>query len=234
MKFDKKIRTKSNKWTFKHNLVVKNFDKHVAKSVPLYELSHDLTTSLSNFFLKDGSNFYDIGCSTGSLIEKIKKKNKEKKIKYFGIDNSKQMISFAKKKKLKFTTFLLQDAVKANFKNADLIVSSYSLQFIAPKNRQKLIDKIYKSLNWGGAFILFEKIRGSDARFQDIMNFLYFDFKSKNKLDPLDILNKEKSLRGVLEPYTIKANVDFMKRAGFKDVTPILQYVNFMGFLAIK
>jgi tRNA (cmo5U34)-methyltransferase len=234
MKFDKKIRTKSNKWTFKNNLVVKNFDKHVAKSVPLYELSHDLTTSLSNFFLKDGSNFYDIGCSTGSLIEKIQKKNKEKKIKYFGIDNSKQMILFAKKKKLKFTKFLLQDAVKANFKNADLIVSSYSLQFIAPKNRQKLIDKIYKSLNWGGAFIFFEKIRGSDARFQDIMNFLYFDFKSKNKLDPLDILNKEKSLRGVLEPYTIKANVDFMKRAGFKDVTPILQYVNFMGFLAIK
>ena len=85
----------------------------------------------------------------------------------------------------------MQEATKSNFKNADLIVSSYSLQFISPKNRQKLVDKIYKSLNWGGAFILFEKIRGSDARFQDIMNFLYFDFKSKNKLDSLDILNKE-------------------------------------------
>ena len=144
------------------------------------------------------------------------------------------MIKFAKKKKLKSTKFIMQDVLKSNFKNADLIVSSYSLQFIAPKNRQKLVDKIYKSLNWGGAFILFEKIRGSDARFQDIMNFLYFDFKSKNKLNSLDILNKEKSLRGVLEPYTIKANVDFIKRAGFKDVTPILQYVNFMGFLAIK
>ena len=105
MKFDKKIKTKSNKWTFKNNLIVKNFDKHVAKSVPLYSLSHDLTTSLSSFFLKDGSYFYDIGCSTGSLIEKIKKKNKEKKIKYFGIDNSKQMISYAKKKKIKIYNF---------------------------------------------------------------------------------------------------------------------------------
>ena len=77
---------------------------------------------------------------------------------------------------------------------------------------------------------------------KDTLSYDYFSFKcsigtkgkSKNKLDPLDILNKEKSLRGVLEPYTIKANIDFMKRAGFKDITPILQYINFIGFLAIK
>ena len=108
MKFDKKIKTKSNKWTFKNNLVVKNFDKHVAKSVPLYSLSHDLTTSLSSFFLKDGSYFYDIGCSTGSLIEKIKKKNKKKKKKYFRINNSKKIISNTKKKKIKFKNFLFK------------------------------------------------------------------------------------------------------------------------------
>ena len=39
------------------------------------------------------------------------------------------------------------------------------------KFRQKLIDKLYNSLNWGGGLILFEKIRGNDARFQDILNF---------------------------------------------------------------
>ena len=27
-------------------------------------------------------------------------------------------------------------------------------QFIEPKFRQNVIDKIYKSLNWGGAFVL--------------------------------------------------------------------------------
>ena len=58
--------------------------------------------------------------------------------------------------------------------------------------------------------------------------------KKKNKLDSVEILDKEKSLRGVLEPYTIQANIDFLKRAGFKDITPITQYLNFIGFLAIK
>ena len=71
---------------------------------------------------------------------------------------------------------------------------------------------------------------------QDFKIYLifYILILKKNKLDPIEILDKEKSLRGVLEPYTIQANLDFLKRAGFKDVTPISQYLNFIGFLAIK
>jgi hypothetical protein len=37
-----------------------------------------------------------------------------------------------------------------------------------------------------------------------------------------------------MEPYTIKANMDFLRRAGFKDIMPISQYLCFKGFLAIK
>ena len=62
------------------------------------------------------------------------------------------------------------------------------------------------------------------------MTFLYFDFKSQNGLNSSEILNKEISLRSVLEPYTIQANIDYLKRAGFKDVMPISQYLNFKGF----
>ena len=69
--------------------------------------------------------------------------------------------------------------------------------------------------------------------FRIYLIFILLDFK-KNKLDPVEILDKEKSLRGVLEPYTIQANIDFLKRAGFKDIIPITQYLNFIGFLAIK
>ena len=85
----------------------------------------------------------------------------------------------------------------------------------------------------GRCFCTFEKIRGSDARFQDILNFLYFDFKTKS-FSQSEILNKELSLRGVMDPFTIKANLDFLKRAGFKDIMPIYQYLCFVGFLAIK
>ena len=144
------------------------------------------------------------------------------------------MISKAKKFKAKNVIFKKQDLNKINFQKSDLITSLYCIQFLNPKYRQVLFNKIYKSLNWGGGFIMFEKIRGNDARFQDILNFSYFDFKRENGLTSKEIINKELSLRSVMEPYTINANIDFMKRAGFKDIMPISQYLCFIGFLAIK
>tara|TARA_B100000674_G_C37875032_1_gene931542 strand:+ start:108 stop:812 length:705 start_codon:yes stop_codon:yes gene_type:complete len=234
MRVDKNIKSIRSNWEFDKQ-VTKKFDSHVEKSVPFYNISHDIVLGLSDYFLKKGSLCYDIGCSTGTLVEKIYKKNKEKKIKLIGLDDSKAMILKASRKKIKnhvvFKKTKIQDY---KFLKCDMVTSLYTIQFLQPKYRQKLFDKIYKSLNWGGAFILFEKIRGDDARFQDLLTFLYYDFKAKNGLKPNEILNKEISLRSVLEPYTIQANIDFMKRAGFKDIMPISQYLCFKGFLAIK
>ena len=212
--------------------VAENFDVHVLKSVPFYKISHDLSLKISEFFLKDKSICYDIGCSNGSLLNKISKKNK-KKINYIGIDSSQAMIDIAKKNFPKIK-FIKKNLNQVALKKCDLVLSLYTLQFIEPKYRQKVLTNIYRSLNWGGALILFEKIRGADARFQDILNFLYFDFKSEQGIKPTEIINKEISLRSVMEPFTIQGNLDLLKRAGFKDIMPISQYLNFKGFLAIK
>ena len=96
------------------------------------------------------------------------------------------------------------------------------------------MDKIFLSLQWGGAFIIFEKVRGSDARFNDYMTQIYNDFKLKNGFSEEEIINKTKSLKGVLEPFSTKGNYDLLKRAGFKDVITIFKWNNFEGILAIK
>ena len=233
MKIDKKINSQIANWKFDRN-VVNNFENHINKSVPFYKISHDLTLKLSEFFVKDKSLVYDLGCSTGILLKEISKKHSKKQLKLVGFDESKDMIKKAKKPKIKNLTFIQSNINNKKFKKADMFISLYTLQFVKPEFRQKIFNNIYKSLNWGGALILFEKIRGNDARFQDILTFLYFDFKKKSGLKDLEILNKEMSLRSVLEPYTIEANLQFMKRAGFKDIMPICQYLNFKGFLAIK
>ena len=121
-----------------------------------------------------------------------------------------------------------------DFKKADLIVSNYTIQFIEPRLRQQLFNKIYESLNWGGALLLFEKVRAPDARFQDIISSLYMDFKLENDFSPSEIIAKSRSLKGVLEPFSTKANIDMMRRAGFEDVTSVMKYLCFEGFLAIK
>ena len=89
-------------------------------------------------------------------------------------------------------------------------------------------------MNWGGAFFLIEKVRGPDARFQDMLNQLYIDYKLKEGYSPDEILNKSKSLKGILEPFSTKGNLELLKRAGFKDITTIFKYAFFEGFLAIK
>ena len=198
MKIDKNINSKPSNWKFDAK-VAKNFKEHAEKSIPFYNMSHNIVVSLSEYFVKKNSICYDLGCSQGLLLKKIFLKNKEKKPKMIGIDNSKDMISLAKKNFNK-AVYLKKNLNEIKFKKSDF----------------------------------FEKIRGSDARFQDLLTFLYFDFKRLNGLKDNQILNKEISLRSVLEPYTINENISFLKRAGFKDIMPISQYLNFVGFLAIK
>ena len=110
----------------------------------------------------------------------------------------------------------------------------YTMQFIPPNVRQIIYNKIYESLNWGGALIIFEKVRAKDARFQDIMSHLYVDYKLSNGYKPLEIFAKSRSLKGVLEPFSSEDNVRFIERAGFKDYMTIMKYVTFEGILAIK
>ena len=120
------------------------------------------------------------------------------------------------------------------FEKADLIIAYYSVQFIRPKNRQILIDRIYQSLNWGGAFLFFEKVRGPDARFQDMMTAVYTDYKLDQGYSAKEIVGKTRSLKGALEPFSTQGNYDLLKRAGFVDIMTVMKYVCFEGFLAIK
>ena len=71
-------------------------------------------------------------------------------------------------------------------------ITSYYAAFISPSVRQDAVDKIYKSLNWGGAFVMFEKVRAPDARFQDYMSQLYADYKVDNGYTPENIIQVKK------------------------------------------
>ncbi len=215
----------------------KNFDKHISKSIPLYNQGHEIITRLSSFFADKNSIFYDLGCSTGTLIKKIDTYNSSRKLNIIGIDLQKKMILMAKKKNLRNynkVNFKCSDILKFKFKKSDFITSYYTIQFLKPKNRQVLFNKIYKSLNWGGGFIFFEKVRAPDARFQDMMNQIYQEYKIDNGINEKQVINKSLSLRNVLEPYSSEENKKYLKRAGFKDFMTIMKSHSFEGFLAIK
>ncbi len=229
------IQAKNASWTFGGD-VCDNFDAHVSKSVPLYAVGHDLILKVSDFFLNDASVCYELGCSTGALTYALATRNQNKKAKFIGIDIEAPMIDKAKKRcqGMKNVILKTQDIMDVEFDKSDLIIAYYTVQFVRPKNRQVLFDRIFQALNWGGAFLLFEKVRSPDARFQDMMTTIYTDFKIDQGYSSEEIIGKTRSLKGVLEPFSTQGNRDLLNRAGFVDIMTVMKYVSFEGFLAIK
>ena len=190
---------------------------------------------MSDFFVKDNSTLIDIGSSTGTLIKKLNERHNHKKIKLIGIEPEKSMIKKASQKnKNRNVKFVNKTIEKFKIPKSDLISAIYTIQFIPPSRRQDVFNKIFKNLNWGGSFFLFEKVRGPDARFQDILTATYNDYKLDQGYSHLEIAKKSISLKGVLEPFSSKANIDYLKRAGFKDIIIIFKYICFEGILAVK
>jgi tRNA (cmo5U34)-methyltransferase len=223
-------------WTF-GNDVAETFVEHIRQSVPLYEEGHKLICQLSDFFVQSDSVVYEIGTSTGELIRKLAQHNATKPdTRWIGIDVEEAMAEKAASHcaDVPNVSIVHDDARLMDLEPADMIVSYYTMQFVPPRSRQELFDKIYASLNWGGAFLIFETVRGPDARFQDILTQLYTDFKIQNGFSNDEIVEKSRSLKGVLEPFSTQGNLDLLERAGFKDVVTVQKYLCFEGFLAIK
>jgi tRNA (cmo5U34)-methyltransferase len=230
------ITTRNAGWSFAGAQVSENFDGHVKKSVPFYEEGHQLVSRLSDFFLTKDSLGYELGCSTGTLLMELAAHNEHKNARFIGLDEQPAMIDKARTKCSEFKSISLEcaDILDYDFAQSDLIVLYYTFQFVKPKFRQELMDKIYQSLNWGGAVILFEKVRAPDARFQDMMTSLYTDYKLEQGYTPAEIVSKSRSLKGVLEPFSSQENLNFLSRAGFKEVMSVYKCLWVDGFLASK
>lgn len=225
-------------WKFSGE-VAKSFDDHVSKSVPLYGEGHQIICDISDFFVTPDAVVYEIGCSTGTLSLKLAEHNRLKpRARFIGVDIEADMIEIAEQKRREHArlnvSFSVGDALEMDMEPADMVVCYYTVQFVRPATRQVLIDKLYQNLKWGGALLLFEKVRGADARFQDILTALYIDYKLRMGYTADAIVSKSRSLKGVLEPFSSQGNVDMLKRAGFVDINTVQKYLCFEGFLAIK
>lgn len=220
-------------WTFKGE-IAKDFDKHVRASVPLYDTIQNLILGISYFFIRENSKVVDLGHSTGETILNLKR-NINKPFKIIGIDSSQKMIIEAKNKLsgINDVELINADIIDLKLPKADLVISNLTMQFISIKNRKKVINNIYNSLNEGGAFIMVEKVILPRGDYQNIYTQLYSDFKERQGFNDKEIRDKDKSLRSVLVPLESNENKKILNSAGFK-VEEFFRYLNFVGYLAIK
>ena len=218
-------------WRF-NDEVVKVFDEHVKKSVPLYQLFHKDILDMSVYFVQNNTNVIDIGTSTGVLLKGLYDINKSRNAKYIGIDIEESMINECNNR-YEDMEFKVCDALDYDYSNSSVITAMLSFQFIPKKERVKILSKIYNGLNEDGAFFMVEKIKNNIPDIHDIYNDIYYDFKRENIKDE-EILDKNISLRGIMKPLTLEENISNLKEVGFNKIDVFMKYNNFVGIIAIK
>jgi len=212
------------------------FDDMLNRSVPHYTDMLDLTTSFALKYLDDKSVVYDLGCSTATTLINIAK-NSIHSLELIGIDTSNAMINRAKHKANAFgidIKFIEDDIFNVDFKKSNVIISNYTLQFIRPMQREKLIKKIYDSLETGSVFIFSEKVITDNKILNKQFIDEYYDFKKTQGYSEFEISQKREALENVLIPYSYEENKKMILEAGFQSFDCLFKWINFATFIAIK
>jgi tRNA (cmo5U34)-methyltransferase len=124
------------------------------------------------------------------------------------------------------------DGIK--LENASVIAMCWTLQFVRPLNRERVIQWIYNSLVPGGALIVTEKTLANNPEMNRFFIELYYDFKKRNKYSPAEIRRKREALENVLIPYRACENIELFRKGGFEIVETFFQWYNFAGYLCVK
>ena len=198
---------------------------------------------MSRYFVEDGTNVYDIGCSTGKLTQRMLEANQDfcAEANYVGIEIADGFYNDILQRQAHINEIhpwasvdlRHEDVRNTSLENASLVTSIFTLQFMSKKDRRETIQRIYDSLNEGGAFIFSEKVVCENANFQDMLTFNFYDFKRKT-FDTEDIMDKERTLRSMLKPSTWTEIREMMWDAGFNEVQPFWQNHMFVGGICIK
>ena len=223
-------------WEF-DSQVTEVFDDMLKRSIPGFDVMREITTSIAAKFAISETYILDLGCSKGGAIAKLVEVLDES-YKFRGIEISEPMRLEAQKrfKDSKSRVEIIDMDLRINFPKdpTSVVLSVLTLQFIPIEYRQKIVKQVYDCLIPGGAFILVEKVLGSDAVINEILVKEYYDLKGKNGYTEEQINTKRRSLEGILVPVTAKWNEEILAKSGFQSVDSFWRNLNFVGWVAIK
>ena len=225
---------------FKFGANVANvFDDMVNRSVPFYGEMQRMIAELSADHAKEGSDVYDLGCSTGTTLIGMDTMVNQN-IRFIGVDDSQEMLDKCKSKLIEigfnrdYELRCSDLSQGVRIQNASVVVLCLTLQFVRPIYRELLVKNIYDGLNPGGALILVEKILAEESRFnRDFINY-YYNYKRRNSYSELEISQKREALENVLIPYKLSEDITLLRDRGFAHCEVFFKWYNFAGIIAVK
>lgn len=228
------------RWAF-DDRVTSVFDDMLRRSIPQYDVMRRACFDIASNFARPKTVLADLGCSRGeamaALVDKFGAYNR-----HVGLEVSPPMLAAARER---FKGFINVGVVQIEewdlrlrtmppIVGASVVQAVFTLQFIPVECRQRVIQNAYDALDFGGAFILVEKVLGVCADVDELMVARYYALKEANGYSKDEIERKRLSLQGVLVPMTARWNEEMLHAAGFKQVDCFWRWMNFAGWLAVK
>lgn len=218
--------------------VVEVFDDMIRRSVPLYTQVQEASVRLALRFALPQTKVLDLGCSTGTTLLGCAEELLRHNVTVAGVDNSAPMIERCRNNLassgINGVQLICADVGDADCSNTSVVFLNYTLQFIDPAERPRILRKIYDGLNSGGVLLISEKVRHDDSALHETLTELHHDFKRNNGYSDLEIARKRDAIENVLIPFTTGDNIGMLREAGFGDVEVYLKWYNFASMIAIK
>jgi len=219
--------------------VVDVFPDMIKRSVPGYATIINMIGDLAERYARADSRCYDLGCSLGAATLAMRHRIRAANCSIVAVDNSPAMIERCRQVLAADIAeppveLLCEDLTAVTPERASVAVLNFTLQFIAPEQRQSVLDRIAAGLLPGGVLILSEKVTFEDRLHDELMIELHHNFKRANGYSELEIAQKRSALEQVLIPEPLQVHRDRLKQAGFTSVDVWFQCFNFASLIAIK
>ncbi|MBY7789043.1 carboxy-S-adenosyl-L-methionine synthase CmoA [Vibrio fluvialis] len=219
--------------------VVEVFPDMIQRSVPGYANIISAIGMLAERFAKPHSNLYDLGCSLGAATLSMRRNIKQEGCKIIGVDNSAAMVERCKLHVNAYRSDTPVEIIEADIrnidiKNASVVVLNFTLQFLSPKDRYTLLEKIYAGLRPGGILILSEKFVFENQVANELLIDLHHDFKRANGYSELEISQKRSAIENVMRPDSVETHKARFEQLGFSSYEVWFQCFNFGSMFAIK
>lgn len=222
--------------------VVRVFPDMIKRSVPGYPTIVENLGVLAAQFAQPDTALYDLGSSLGAVTQALRRHVRSDGCRVIAVDNSQAMVERCREylnaqdsmyQELLPVQVVEGDILALEFKPASVVALNFTLQFIAPAQRQELLTRIRQALVPGGALILSEKLRFNDPAEQQLLGDLHIAFKRANGYSDLEIAQKRSAIENVMKPDSLEENRERLLAAGFTRVVPWFQCLNFASMIAL-
>ncbi|WP_431222172.1 carboxy-S-adenosyl-L-methionine synthase CmoA [Serratia sp. L9] len=225
-------------WTFDER-VAEVFPDMIQRSVPGYSNIISMIGMLAERFVQPGSQVYDLGCSLGAATLSMRRNIKVAGCNIIAVDNSPAMVERCRRHIDAFRADTPVEVIEAdildiNIENASMVVLNFTLQFLEPADRLRLLEQVYRGLRPGGALVLSEKFSFEDADVGELLFNMHHDFKRANGYSELEISQKRSMLENVMLTDSVETHKARLQQAGFEHAEVWFQCFNFGSLIALK